>query len=76
MLILSRKADEGIVIGENIHIKVISIDRGSVKLGFDAPPHTLILRSELKEAITSENKKASNDIAKDALTSIGKAIKH
>lgn len=76
MLILSRKPDESIVIGDNISIKVISIDRGSVKLGFEAPPNTLILRAELKEAITSENKKASVDISNDALNSIGKHIKH
>ncbi|MGN8394493.1 carbon storage regulator, partial [Helicobacter pylori] len=37
MLILSRKVNEGIVIDDNIHIKVISIDRGSVRLGFEAP---------------------------------------
>lgn len=76
MLILSRKPDESIVIGDNISIKVISIDRGSVKLGFEAPPNTLILRAELKEAVTSENKKASVDISNDALNSIGKHIKH
>ncbi|PAF44497.1 carbon storage regulator [Helicobacter sp. 11S02596-1] len=76
MLILSRKSDEGIVIGENITIKVISIDRGSVKLGFEAPPNTLILRAELKEAITSENKKAIGDIDQNALSTIGKAFKH
>ncbi|PAF53307.1 carbon storage regulator [Helicobacter sp. 13S00482-2] len=76
MLILSRKPDESIVIGDNITIKVISIDRGSVKLGFQAPPNTLILRSELKEAIASENKKASVDISNDTLDSIGKHIKH
>lgn len=76
MLILSRKPDESIVIGDNISIKVISIDRGSVKLGFEAPPNTLILRAELREAVTSENKKASVDISNDALNSIGKHIKH
>lgn len=76
MLILSRKPDESIVIGDNISIKVISIDRGSVKLGFEAPPNTLILRAELREAVTSENKKASVDISNDALSNIGKHIKH
>ncbi|MDO7253632.1 carbon storage regulator [Helicobacter cappadocius] len=76
MLILSRKPDESIVIGDNIAIKIISIDRGSVKLGFEAPPNTLILRSELKEAVASENKKASVDITDEALNNIGKHIKH
>ena len=37
MLILSRKLDESIVIGDSITLKVIAIDKGSVKLGIDAP---------------------------------------
>ncbi|PAF41696.1 carbon storage regulator [Helicobacter sp. 11S03491-1] len=76
MLILSRKPDESIVIGDNIIVKIISVDRGSVKLGFQAPPNTLILRSELREAITSENKKASIGVDNHTLDSIGKHIKH
>ena len=34
MLILSRKQEESIVIGNDIIIKVVSIDKGNVKLGF------------------------------------------
>ncbi len=81
MLILSRKQDESIVIGEDVLIKVVSIDRGSVKLGFEAPPKTLILRAELKEAIASENKKAlsassdQNTSSNQALLDLGKHIK-
>ena len=81
MLILSRKQDESIVIGEDVLIKVVSIDRGSVKLGFEAPPKTLILRAELKEAIASENKKAlsassdQNASSNQALLDLGKHIK-
>lgn len=74
MLILSRKSDESIVIGENIVVKVISIDRGSVKLGFEAPPSTLILRAELKEAVASENKKASVETSNEVIDHIGKHI--
>lgn len=59
MLILSRKQEESIVIGDEIIIKVIGIEKGSVKLGFEAPPKTLILRGELKQAIKSENEKAN-----------------
>ena len=75
MLILSRKQDESIVIGDNIVIKVVSIDRGSVKLGFEAPPKTLILRAELKEAVMSENKKAIGNSPDEALLSLGEHIK-
>lgn len=58
MLILSRKENESITIGDAIKIKVIGIDKGSVKLGFEAPPEMLILREELKIAIQEENKKS------------------
>lgn len=59
MLILSRKQDDSIVIGDEIEIKVISIDKGSVRLGFSAPDHLVILRGELKEAVALQNKQAS-----------------
>ncbi|WP_033783052.1 carbon storage regulator [Helicobacter pylori] len=75
MLILSRKVNEGIVIDDHIHIKVISIDRGSVRLGFEAPEKTFILRAELKEAIVSENQKASVCVDESLLENIKKVIK-
>ncbi|MDE5591658.1 MAG: carbon storage regulator CsrA [Helicobacter sp.] len=58
MLILSRRENECVSIGDNITIKIISIDKGSVKLGFEAPLNLLILREELKLAVLEENKKS------------------
>ncbi|MGP1450381.1 MAG: carbon storage regulator [Wolinella sp.] len=75
MLILSRKEEESIVIGDEIVIKVVAIDKGSVKLGFEAPPHMLILREELKKAIADENIKASTDADDIALSSLGFKLK-
>lgn len=75
MLILSRKQDESIVIGDNIMIKVVSIDRGSVKLGFEAPPKMLILRAELKDAVIKENKKAVKIASDEVFTDLSKHIK-
>lgn len=74
MLILSRKLGEGVVIGDSVYVRVISIDKGNVKLGFEAPSHTLILRSELKEAVALENKKASKDVSDSLLAGIGKEL--
>lgn len=74
MLILSRKEEESIVIGKDIVVKVISIDKGSVRLGFDAPKDYVILRNELKEAIEGENKKAM--VNKDVKESDFSAIKN
>lgn len=59
MLILSRKVDESILIGDSITLKVISIDKGSVKLGIDAPVDIRVLRSELIRAVEDSNKAAS-----------------
>ena len=74
MLILSRKENESITIGDDIIIKVVSIDKGSVKLGFEAPPEMLIFRQELKIAIQEENKKslAHNEDALNKLVRVKK----
>ncbi|NWF66592.1 MAG: carbon storage regulator CsrA [Campylobacterales bacterium] len=60
MLVLARKEDESIVIGKDIKIKILGIDKGGVKLGIDAPSNILILREELKNAVESANKEAVN----------------
>ncbi|MCX7395413.1 MAG: carbon storage regulator [Planctomycetales bacterium] len=49
MLILTRKRDESIKIGESIVIRVIRTGRGSVKIGIDAPDSVRIVRGELSE---------------------------
>ena len=76
MLVLSRKVNEEVIIGDNISIKVVSIQNGIVKLGFEAPQDKIILRCELKEAIVGENFKASNKIEDKNLTSIIEIFKN
>lgn len=50
MLVLSRKLGEKIVIGDNISITIIDIDRGKVRLGIDAPRSVPVYRQELLAA--------------------------
>ena len=47
MLVLSRREEESIFIGDNIKITVLEIRRGQVKIGFDAPKELNIVREEL-----------------------------
>lgn len=51
MLILSRKLNESIVIDGKIVIKVLRIDKDSVKLGIQAPPEVTVHRQEIQDLI-------------------------
>jgi carbon storage regulator len=58
MLVLTRKVDEGILIGDNIKIKVIAIEGNKIKLGIQADKNIVIVREEILEAIKNENMSA------------------
>jgi carbon storage regulator len=47
MLVLSRKLLEGIVIGSDIRITVVKVDRNQVRLGIEAPSDVVVVREEL-----------------------------
>lgn len=68
MLILTRKAEQGIVIphvldaqGEpcEIIVRVLSVDGERVKLGIEAPRSITVLREELLEEVAGENREAA-----------------
>ncbi len=75
MLVLARKESESIVIGENIIVKVISIDKGVVKIGIDAPLHISIVRTELLEDVKDSNIAAAKETNTSALNVLSKLIK-
>ena len=54
MLVLSRKSRQGIWIGDRVHVTILSIDRGRVKLGIDAPEDVHVDRDELRVACQTE----------------------
>ena len=58
MLILTRRVDERILIGDDITLCVLDIEGNRVRLGLDAPKSVSILREEVHKRFT-EN--ASND---------------
>ncbi|MGE7842240.1 carbon storage regulator CsrA [Lysinibacillus sp. NPDC093712] len=58
MLVLSRKKDESIMIGEQIEIKILAVEGEQIKLGIVAPKTVKVHRSEVFEAIQAQNKEA------------------
>lgn len=50
MLVLSRKIDEKIIIGDDVVITVTEIRNGKVRLGIDAPEHVPVDRMEIRES--------------------------
>lgn len=48
MLVLTRKRDERIVIGNTVVVTVVQIGRDKVRLGIEAPPHVLVDRPEVR----------------------------
>jgi len=75
MLVLARKLDESIVIDENIVVKIISIDKGVVKLGIDAPSSVSILRSELLEDVKDINIAASKETDEENINMLSSFLK-
>lgn len=57
MLVLSRKKDEQIVIGDDVVITVVDFRGNNVRLGIDAPREVGVHRREVYDAIQKEERK-------------------
>jgi carbon storage regulator len=69
MLILSRKLNESIVIDGRVTVKVLRIDKDTVKLGIQAPSEMPVHREEIHEVIQrSKQAAAQQGAAKPAQT--------
>lgn len=65
MLVLSRKANETIQIGDDIEIRILEVKGDTVRIGIEAPKSIDILRGELVQLISDTNAEA---ITLDATT--------
>ena len=55
MLILSRRTDESIVIGDEVTITILSVKGKQVRIGITAPPDVSVHREEIYERIQSDD---------------------
>jgi carbon storage regulator len=56
MLVLARKVDESIVIGDSIILTILAIEGEQVKIGISAPRDVTILRQEVFQAVQDQVK--------------------
>jgi carbon storage regulator len=71
MLVLTRKPNESVIIGDTIAVRVLAIEGDQVKLGITAPKHVTIHRQEVYEQI----KEANVEAARSSLADISPVVK-
>jgi carbon storage regulator len=66
MLVLTRKAGESIVIGNEVVITVLEVRGGQIRLGVDAPRNLAVHRAEIYQQVMEENQAASKPATDEA----------
>ncbi len=59
MLILMRRCEESVIIGNDIEVKVLKIQGNQVHLGIEAPREVTVYRHEIWLQVLEENRKAT-----------------
>ena len=73
MLVLTRREDESIMIGDDIVVKVLDLKENQVKIGIVAPKSIAVHRQEIYEAIQAENAQAAAPGRVEGITDLLKA---
>ena len=72
MLALSRKANESIIIGNDIEVTVLEVKGEQVKIGIKAPKSIPVYREEVYQQIKESNKEAATDAVQANLKNLFK----
>ena len=70
MLVLTRKKNQSIVIGNNIEIKILKMGKNSVEIGISAPKTYSIFREEVFTEIQKKNVEAIKSVDVNDITDI------
>jgi carbon storage regulator len=54
MLVISRKPEESIEIGDHVRIRILKVEGHRVRLGIEAPREQTIIRSELRAKLSQD----------------------
>jgi carbon storage regulator len=73
MLVLSRRAGESVVLGEDITITVLEVRGDVVRVGIDAPRSLKVHRAELLEQLEEENRQAASP-SEDVVAKLARAL--
>jgi carbon storage regulator len=63
VLVITRKRNEAIIIGDGVEVRVLRLGRDGVRLGVTAPPSVPVHRTEIYELICAENRAAAEGLA-------------
>ena len=75
MLVLSRKTDQSLILGEDITITVLGIEGDRVKLGIRAPRSVPVLREEVYQQLRAANQGAADGTSRPSLQSLAVALR-
>ena len=74
MLVLTRRLNQSIKIGDDIEITVIEVRGDQVRLGVSAPRDVTVHRKEVYLQIQQENRAAAGGVSAEDLNAVGDAL--
>jgi carbon storage regulator len=73
MLVLTRKTNQSIMIGDHVEVSVLSVVGEKVRIGIQAPPDVPVFRTEIY--IEIQRQQGESEPPKDVRSEVDKAIK-